>query len=102
MFYLPEHQRLDYRRDQRSCFASGCKTRSRADLEETVNNNNMNHCQEIQSTLTLLHIVPFYQGVQCRMALVVIFFPIFEKKIFLFVVAILDLVHDVEAIHGLC
>ena len=43
------------------------------------------------------------RGVQCRMVLVVIFFSrIFEIIIFCFVVAICDLEHDVEAIHGLC
>ena len=42
------------------------------------------------------------QGVQLRMVLVVNFFRIFEIIFFCFVVAIFDLVHDVEAIHGLC
>ena len=41
------------------------------------------------------------QGVQCSMVLVVIFFPNFEIIIFCFVVAIFDLVHDLEAIHDL-
>ena len=42
------------------------------------------------------------QGVQRRMVLVVIvFFRSFEIKWFCLVVAICDLVHDVEAIHGL-
>ena len=42
------------------------------------------------------------QGVQRRTVLVVNFFCIFKKKFFLFVVAIFDLVHDVEPIYGLC
>ena len=39
-----------------------------------------------------------YQWVQYRLVLVLIFFI----KLFCFVVAMSDLVHDVEAIHGLC
>ena len=42
------------------------------------------------------------EGLQHRMSLVVIFFRIFGIIIFCFVVAIFDLGHDVEAIHGLC
>ena len=42
------------------------------------------------------------QGVQRRMFLVVIFICIFEIFIFCFVVAIFDLVHDMEAIYGIC
>ena len=43
-----------------------------------------------------------YQGVQRWMVLVaIVFFRIFEIKWFCLVVAICDLVHDVEAIHGL-
>ena len=41
------------------------------------------------------------QGVQRRMVYLVIF-RIFESIFVFFVVAIFDLVHDVEAIHGLC
>ena len=41
-------------------------------------------------------------GVQRRMVLVVNFFRIFEIIIFFLVVAICDLVHDVEAMYGLC
>ena len=44
----------------------------------------------------------WFSHVQCKMVLVVNFFRIFEIIIFLFVVAIFDLVHDVEAIYGLC
>ena len=40
-------------------------------------------------------------GVQHRMISVVNFFHIFEIIIFCFVVAICDLVHTVEAMHGL-
>ena len=40
-----------------------------------------------------------YQGEQCRMVLV--FFE-FLKYFFYIVLAIFDLVHDVEAIRGLC
>ena len=36
------------------------------------------------------------------MVLVVIFFRVFEIIIFCFVVAVCDLVHDVEIRHGLC
>ena len=42
------------------------------------------------------------QEVQRRMVLVVFFSYIFEIIIFCLVVAIFDLVHDVDAIHGLC
>ena len=41
------------------------------------------------------------QRVQRRMVLVVIFF-VFWKLFICFVVAIFDLVHDMEAIHDLC
>ena len=41
------------------------------------------------------------QGVQHRMVLVVKLFRIFEIIMYCFVGAIFDLVHDVEAIHGL-
>ena len=44
----------------------------------------------------------FKQGVQGKMALVVNFFQIFEIKLFGIVADMSDLVHDVEAIHGLC
>ena len=43
-----------------------------------------------------------FQGVQNRQVLVINFFPIFEIKLFCFVVAMSDLVHNVDAIHGLC
>ena len=42
------------------------------------------------------------QGVQHRMVLVVNFFVFLKKKFSCFVVAICDLVHDVDAMHGLC
>ena len=42
------------------------------------------------------------QGIQRFMVLVVMFFDFFLNDFFGFVVAIYDLVHDVEAIHGLC
>ena len=41
------------------------------------------------------------QGVQCRMVLVVNFFDFFFNFYFCFVVAIFDLVHNVEAIFHL-
>ena len=41
------------------------------------------------------------QGVQCRIVLVVNFFVFFEINFVCFVVAIFDLVDDVEAIHCL-
>ena len=43
------------------------------------------------------------QGVQHRMVLVVNFFKFLKILFFFcFVVAMCDLLHDVEAIHGLC
>ena len=42
------------------------------------------------------------QGVQCRVALVVHFFVFLQLFLFCFVAAIFDLVHAVDAIHGLC
>ena len=41
-------------------------------------------------------------GVQSRIVLVDNFFHFFEINFFCFVFAVSDLVHDVEAIHGLC
>ena len=43
-----------------------------------------------------------FQGVQRRTVLVVNFFQFFKYIFFGLVVAIFDLVHDVEAIHDLC
>ena len=42
-----------------------------------------------------------YNGYKRRMVLMVNFFE-FLKLFFCFVVSILDLVHDVKAIHGIC
>ena len=42
------------------------------------------------------------QGLQRRWVLVGFFFMFFIIKLFCFIVAMGDLVHDVEAIHDLC
>ena len=42
------------------------------------------------------------QGVQRRMVFVVSFFEFSKLLFFCFAVAICDLVHDVETMHGLC
>ena len=42
------------------------------------------------------------QGVQYKMVKVVNFFRIFEINLFWFLVAVFDLVLDVEPIHNLC
>ena len=42
------------------------------------------------------------KGEQRRMVLVVIFFEFVKIDLFCFVVAICALVHDVEAMHGIC
>ena len=42
------------------------------------------------------------KGIQQRMVLVVNFFEILKLLFFCFVVAMSDLVHNVEIIHGLC
>ena len=47
-------------------------------------------------------LVPRLQGVQRKMVLVVNFFQIFEIILLYYVVAIFDLVHNVEAIYDLC
>ena len=50
--------------------------------------------KEFEDSMYNLHI----EGVQRRRVLVVNFFVNFETKFFCFVVAICDLVHDVEAV----
>ena len=49
-----------------------------------------------------MHLVTHIQGIPHKMVLVVNFLSIFEIIFFSFVVAKFDLVHDVEATHGLC
>ena len=56
---------------------------------------------KITTLFRLLNTGNIFQGLR-RMVLVVNFFEFLKKFFFCFVVAICDLQHDVEAIHGLC
>ena len=56
----------------------------------------------ILSFTNIRKVPPENQRVQRRMVLVVIFFVFLKLFFFCFVVALFDLVHDVEAINDLC
>ena len=61
----------------------------------------MKYCCILHGRVFVINCMWQAQRVQRRMVLVVIFFLFFEIIIFWFVLAIFEVVHDVEVIHGL-